>query len=95
MPECHICGLEVPKEDGFYCSDCGEFTCNSCGNGNLCDEYRKILVDMGLALEKFEEVSTNTLKKSYLKIRFTLQACALKSLSFFAISSKISLVYIK
>jgi len=25
VPECHICGLEVPKEDGYYCSDCGEF----------------------------------------------------------------------
>ena len=38
VPECHICALEVSKEDGFYCSDCGEFTCNSCGDGNLCDE---------------------------------------------------------
>ena len=37
MPECHICGLEVPEEDGFICDDCGEFTCNSCGDGVLCE----------------------------------------------------------
>jgi hypothetical protein len=37
VPVCHICGLEVPEEDVFYCSDCGEFTCNSCGDGDLCD----------------------------------------------------------
>ena len=37
VPECHICGLEVPKEDCYYCGDCGEFTCNSCGDGDLCE----------------------------------------------------------
>ena len=37
MPESHICCLEVPEEDGYYCSDCGEFTCNSCGDGDLCE----------------------------------------------------------
>lgn len=37
MPECHMCGLEEPEEDGFYCNDCGEFTCNSCGDGDLCE----------------------------------------------------------
>jgi hypothetical protein len=37
VPECHVCGLEVPEEDGFICDDCGEFTCNSCGDGVLCE----------------------------------------------------------
>ena len=37
VPECHICCLEVAEEDGYYCSDCGEFTCNSCCDGDLCE----------------------------------------------------------
>lgn len=37
MPEYRIFGLEVPEEDGFYCNDCGEFTCNSCDDGDLCN----------------------------------------------------------
>lgn len=35
MPECHVCGVE--SEDGFFCNDCGEWTCNSCGDGDLCN----------------------------------------------------------
>jgi len=37
MPECHVCGEETDAETGFVCNDCGEFTCNMCGDGDLCD----------------------------------------------------------
>lgn len=36
MPECHICRKEMDAEDGFVCNDCGLWTCNSCGDGDLC-----------------------------------------------------------
>ena len=35
---CHVCSQEVPEDEGYYCSDCGEFTCSSCGDGDLCSE---------------------------------------------------------
>ena len=35
---CHICYLECKADSGFSCSDCGEFTCDACGDGELCDE---------------------------------------------------------
>jgi hypothetical protein len=37
VPECHVFGLEVTEEDGFICDDCGEFTCNQCGDGVICE----------------------------------------------------------
>jgi len=35
MPKCHICGEE--SEDSFRCIDCGELTCQSCGDGSICN----------------------------------------------------------
>lgn len=38
MPTCHVCGRVFPEDEGYYCSDCREFTCNSawCGDGDRC-----------------------------------------------------------
>lgn len=36
LKECHICGAETEEDDGFVCSDCGNFTCNGCGDSDLC-----------------------------------------------------------
>ena len=35
--KCHVCGVEIEEDEGYRCSDCGEFTCNSCGDGDLCN----------------------------------------------------------
>ena len=37
MQECHACGEETDAEDGFVCNDCGLWTCNMCGDGDLCN----------------------------------------------------------
>ena len=35
---CHVCGIEVGENEAFICSDCGELTCPSCGDSDLCSE---------------------------------------------------------
>lgn len=37
MAECHVCGQETDADDGLIRNDFGEFTCNSCGDGDLCN----------------------------------------------------------
>ena len=37
MAECHVCGRQVEEDEQFKCNDCGEITCNSCGDGDLCN----------------------------------------------------------
>ena len=36
MIECNVCGIET--EDYFECEDCGEPTCFSCGDGDMCNK---------------------------------------------------------
>ena len=38
MPSCHVCGLELEEDEGFFCSDCGEFICFGCGDSDMCNE---------------------------------------------------------
>ena len=35
--ECHVCGRQVEEDEYFVCSNCGEITCNSCGDGDQCN----------------------------------------------------------
>jgi len=37
MPRCHICDQIFEENEGFTCNDCGEFTCNGDGDGDLCN----------------------------------------------------------
>jgi hypothetical protein len=37
MRSCRICGIEVSEDEGFECSDCGEFTCLGCGDSDTCN----------------------------------------------------------
>lgn len=37
MPECVVCHGDFEEDEGFRCNDCGEFCCNSCGDGDLCN----------------------------------------------------------
>ena len=37
LKDCHVCNLECKGDRGFFYSDCGEFTCNLCGDRDLCN----------------------------------------------------------